>query len=357
VGETFADHTTLRLGGPAAWITHTTPAHWPDLVHSVEGQPFVLGGGSNTIAPDHGYRGTVVRMATRGITARGLGDDRVDVTAHAGETLAGLVAHTVADGLTGIEYLGGIPGTVGAAPVQNTGAYGQQIADRLVHVTAWDWRHGRQVRLDATACRFRYRSSVFKRAPGRWTILTVTLRLHRSPLAAPVTYEYLARALGTDVGARPPLTEAAAAVLADRQARGLSLPDDGPDARQAGSSFVNPPVTKTQAQQLRAAGGRVYRDCDGVLRASAGWLLERSGYRPGQQLAAGVYCSTSRTLTVTARQGATAATFLKALDVMARTVHDVSAIKLQPEPAQPACAGTANCPRPAGGGRGRHARQ
>lgn len=338
MGELLADHTTLRLGGPAdQWLTHTSPDAWHEVVRAVEGRlPFILGGGSNTLAPDGGYPGPVVRMATRGITARAVGDDRVEVTVQAGEPLARLVAYAVAEGLSGVEYLGGIPGTTGAAPVQNAGAYGQQIADRLTAVTAWDWQRGRMARLDAAACQFRYRSSVFKVQPGRWTILSVTLQLDRSSRAAPVTYGHLAQALDVPLGARPPLTEAAASVVADRQARGLTLPAHGPDVRQAGSVFLNPPVTEHQAQEVRAAGGPVYRDVDGVVRASAGWLLEQCGHGPGRRLAPGVYCSTRRTLTVTARDGATAAGFAAALRTMATEVAESTGIELRPEPVQPA---------------------
>ncbi|MET7676842.1 FAD-binding protein [Streptomyces seoulensis] len=143
MGEFLADHTTLQLGGPAdQFLTHTDPTTWPDLARAAQGDDktsFVLGGGSNTLAADTGFPGTVIRMATRGITARPLGRDHVEVVAHAGETLGSLVALTVAEGLSGIEYLGGIPGTVGAAPVHNTGAYGQQISDTLTGITAHDW--------------------------------------------------------------------------------------------------------------------------------------------------------------------------------------------------------------------------
>ncbi|GAA1201185.1 UDP-N-acetylmuramate dehydrogenase [Streptomyces hebeiensis] len=340
MSKLLADHTTLRLGGPVdQWLTHTSPDAWQEVVRAVEGRrPFVLGSGSNTLAADHGYPGPAVRMATRGIAARAVGDDRVEVTVQAGEPLVRLVAYAVAEGLSGVEYLGGIPGTTGAAPVQNAGAYGQQVADRLVAVTAWDWQHGRTVRLNAAGCQFRYRSSVFKAQPGRWTILSVTLHLVRSARAAPVVYGHLARSLDVPIGARPPLAEAAAGVVADRQARGLTLPVRGPDMRQAGSVFLNPPVTEQQAETVRAAGGPVYCDVDGVTRASAGWLLEQCGHGPGRRLAPGVYCSTQRTLTLTARDGATAGGFTAALRTMAAAVAKSTGVQLRPEPVRPALA-------------------
>ncbi|MEU6710028.1 UDP-N-acetylmuramate dehydrogenase [Nonomuraea sp. NPDC046802] len=337
MGEQLSQYTTLRLGGPAQdLLTHTDPAAWPDLTHAARRYPeppFMLGGGSNILAADTAYPGLVIRMATTGITTRLVGDGAVEVTAQAGQPLHHLVTHAAAEQLSGIEYLAGIPGTVGAAPVQNTGAYGQQIADTLTAVTAHDWHTGRTVRLPAASCGFGYRTSHFKAQPGRWTILTVTLRLTRSHHAAPITYRHLADALDVPLGTRPPLPEAVAAVLADRRARGLLLPDDGPDSRQAGSVFLNPLLTPAQAAAVHAAGGPLHRNADGeAVRASAGWLLQQCGHHPGQRLAPGVYCSTRRALTLVARDGATATAFAATLHTLASQVERQMGIRLRPEP-------------------------
>ncbi|MER6449439.1 UDP-N-acetylmuramate dehydrogenase [Streptomyces venezuelae] len=336
MGELLADHTTLRLGGPARrWFTHSDPAAWPDLARAVRREPgraFVLGGGSNTLADDSGYGGTVIHMATRGITCRHTGPGAVEVTVQAGERLADLVAFTVAEQLSGIEYLSGIPGTVGAAPVQNTGAYGQEIADALARITAYDWRTGRALALPSTACGFGYRTSAFKAQPGRLTILSLTLRLVRSALAAPVGYAYLADHLAVPLCTRPPLAEAAAAVLDHRAARGLLLPETGDDARQAGSVFLNPPVTPAQANAVRAAGGPLHHDRDNVPRVSAGWLLEHVGHYPGQELQPGIRTSRRRTLTLTAHPGATSVGFAAALMGMAERVDEATGIRLHLEP-------------------------
>ncbi|MFD5113460.1 UDP-N-acetylmuramate dehydrogenase [Streptomyces sp. NPDC058391] len=339
MGELLADHTTLRLGGPAdRFLTHTDPAVWLDVARVVQREqigPFVLGGGSNTLADDAGYPGPVIRMATRGIAVRSLADGFVEVVAQAGEPLSALVAFTISEGLSGIEYLGGIPGTTGAAPVQNTGAYGQQISDTLASITAYDWHLGRTVELRFSGCDFGYRSSAFKTGPGRWTLLDVVLRLTRSPYAAPITYQHLADALDVRLGIRPPLAEAGQGVLYDRRNRGLSLPQAGPDSRQAGSVFLNPLVTPAQAATVRAAGGPVHLDQSGHLRASAGWLLERAGYYPGAPVAPGVFCSTGRTLTLTARNAATASSFDTALRTLASQVLAATTVHLTPEPVRP----------------------
>ncbi|MER5420587.1 UDP-N-acetylmuramate dehydrogenase [Streptosporangium roseum] len=346
MSDLLADHTTLRFGGPAdRLLTHTDPAAWPDLTHAVLREPvapFVLGGGSNTLADDAGYPGPVIRMATRGITVRPLGDGTVEVTAQAGEPLSALVAFTVSEGLSGIEYLAGIPGTTGAAPVQNTGAYGQQVSDTLTRLTLYDWTRQQLATFHPETCSFGYRTSIFKSHPGRWTILEVALRLIRSTYAAPLTYRYLAQALDIPLGTRPPLAEAAQGVLTDRRQRGLALPENGSDARQAGSVFLNPSITTAQAAVVRAAGGMVYYDNHSILRTSAGWLLQLLGYHPGYQLAPGVSCSTRRTLTLTAHDGATAASFNTVMRKLTRDVFETTGIRLHPEPVRPVAKGTAD---------------
>ncbi|MYS79131.1 UDP-N-acetylmuramate dehydrogenase [Embleya scabrispora] len=336
MGDLLADHTTLRLGGPADRLhTHTDPLTWPDLVARLPCRPWVLGTGSNVLAPDAGHRGVVVIMATRGITTTHGPHGTVEVTARAGEPLANLVAHTVAHGLSGIEYLTGIPGTAGAAPVQNAGAYGQEIADTLTTLTTHDHHTGRTVRLTREQCRFGYRTSRFKTEPRRFTILDVTLRLTPRAHAAPITYRHLAQSLDVPLGATPPLAEAAAGVAADRRARGLLLPTHGPDARQVGSVFLNPPVTAHQATALRAAGGPVHRTPDGTQRASAGWLIQQLGHQPDSPLGPGIWCSTLRALTIVARENATATAFADTLVGLVTDVETTFGIRLHPEPTTP----------------------
>jgi UDP-N-acetylmuramate dehydrogenase len=331
----LADLTTLRLGGPIAQLrTVTDPAGWAQAAATVrhhQGLPLIIGAGSNIIASDHDHSSLVIRLATRGITVTRGGEDHADVTVQAGEPLDELVGFAAANRLSGIEYLAGIPGTAGAAPVQNTGAYGQQISDTLTTVTAWDWNARTLTRIPASACRLAHRSSMFK-TTSRWTILAITLRLRQTRLAAPVTYQHLARALDLPLGSTPDLTDAVTAVRADRNARGLSLPSSGPDARQAGSVFVNPPVSASQAAAIRAAGGPVSRDEHGQDRASAGWLLQHSGYQPGTRIAAGVHCSTRRSLTVVARGPVTSTQYTDALAMMTARVLADTGICLTMEP-------------------------
>ncbi|MFF3007763.1 UDP-N-acetylmuramate dehydrogenase [Kitasatospora sp. NPDC057940] len=334
--DSLASLTTLRLGGPAGTVlTVSDPAHWPDATrvvgHSEENDPVVLGHGSNVIAADAGHPGTVMVMNTRGITALKLDDTTVSVTVQAGHPLTDLVQWAAAERLAGIECLAGIPGTVGAAPVQNAGAYGQQISDTLHSVSVWDWNMSCLRSFPIQACRLRYRNSRFKENPGRWTILTATLHLTHAP-AAPITYRPLADELDVPVGTRPTVPEVTAAVLANRRRRGLLLDPSGPDARQVGSVFLNPRVTNAQATHWSGLGCPVHRDSDGQLRASAGWLLEFVGCRPGQTITEGVRCSERRTLTVTAHGNATATGFARALADLAARVETATSITLHPEP-------------------------
>ena len=335
--STLASLTTLRLGGAAGQVIPISgPTDWSqavrDLALEKDNPHLVLGHGSNVIGADAGHPGTVLVMNTRGIVAKRLDDCLVEVTVQAGHPLADLVQWAAAEHLAGIECLAGIPGTVGAAPIQNAGAYGQQTADTLDRVTAWDWEMDRLRTLPAQACRLRYRDSRFKAAPGRWTILSATFHLSRTDRAAAITHRPLADELGVPIGSRPPVLDVLDAVLANRHRRGLLLDPSGPDARQVGSVFLNPPVARAQATRWSAAGCPVHRDSDGRPRASAGWLLEQVGYQPGQTIARGVRCSNRRTLTLTAHDQATATDFAAALTQLSMQVAAATGITLQPEP-------------------------
>jgi len=250
----LAGHTTLRLGGPARRFAEA--ADDVELVAQVRaaderGEPLlVLGGGSNLVVADAGFPGTVVHVATRGTRHKPDGDS-VILTVAAGEDWDTVVAGTAADGLAGLECLSGIPGLAGATPIQNVGAYGQEVAQTLVAVRGYDRERGEVVDLAAAECGFGYRTSSFKRSlrsraadgpavTGRFVVLGVTFRLERSAESAPVRYAELARVLGIGEGARAPLAEVRSAVLALRRRKGMVLDAADPDTRSAGSFFTNP---------------------------------------------------------------------------------------------------------------------
>ncbi|HET6832198.1 MAG TPA: UDP-N-acetylmuramate dehydrogenase, partial [Solirubrobacterales bacterium] len=288
----LAELTTLRLGGPARRLVEAESA--ADLIAAVSaadraGEPaLVVAGGSNLVVADAGFDGVAVRIATRGVDAVRAGE-RVRLTVAAGEPWDALVARCVADGLAGIECLSGIPGSTGATPIQNVGAYGQEVATTLVSVRAYDREAGTTVVLDRDRCGFAYRSSAFK-GSARFVILEVTLELDPTPNARPVAYAQLAATLGVEPGARPPLAAVREAVLALRRAKGMVVDSEDPDSVSAGSFFTNPILGAATFRELeRRVAARLgaearppsWPEPDGGVKTSAAWLIERAGFGRG----------------------------------------------------------------------------
>jgi UDP-N-acetylmuramate dehydrogenase len=322
------DHTTLRLGGPAReWVRATTEQEVIDAVTEADaaGTPvLVLGGGSNLVVADEGFAGRVVEVATRGITPDTEDDGAqcggVVVRVAAGEGWDDLVATAVERGWVGIEALSGIPGSVGATPIQNVGAYGQEVAQTIASVRVWD-RTLRGVRTFAAAdCHFGYRHSRFKGDPGRHVVLSVDFQLRTGTLGAPVTYAELARTLGVETGGRAPLAAVREAVLGLRSGKGMVLDDADPDTWSAGSFFTNPFLTAEQAAALPDDAPR-WEQPDGRVKSSAAWLIEHVGFGKGHglELRGGrVSLSTKHTLALTNRGGASTGDLL----ALAREVRD-----------------------------------
>jgi UDP-N-acetylmuramate dehydrogenase len=354
----LAGYTTLRLGGPA-W-RFAEAADDVELVAQVwaadeRAEPLlVLGGGSNLVVADDGFPGTVVHVATRGVRHEPDGD-AVLLTVAAGEDWDAVVAGTVADGLAGLECLSGIPGLAGATPIQNVGAYGQEVAQTLVAVRGYDRERGQVADLAASECGFGYRTSAFKRslrtwAPGgpgvtgRFVVLGVTFRLARSPLSAPVRYAELARALGIAEGGRAPLGEVRSAVLALRRGKGMVLDDADPDTRSAGSFFTNPvldlpafaELERTAAAAL-GPGIRIptYPAGPGRVKVPAAWLIERAGftkgYAPGPD-GQGARISAKHTLALVNPGKATTASLLALAREITDGVRKAFGVHLTPEP-------------------------
>ena len=331
----LASLTTLRLGGPAQEVAVLDDVDdFPELVDAAGragNVPRVIGAGSNLLAADDGYPGLVVRMATTGIRLdHSLDGERVLVTVQAGHDLDTLVAETVTEGLSGIECLTGIPGTVGATPVQNVGAYGQEISDTLVRLRAWDWTTGQETEMIPSQCGLGHRTSVFKHSK-RWTILTVTLALKPSKLGSPLTYRAVADAAGAPLGEQVLLDETVAAIRKVRQDKGMILDACGLDGRTAGSVFLSPSIPADAALQLRADDAPVNDFPDGTTRVSASWLMSAAGFSLGQRLARGARIST-RHFTLVADDGATAASFAEAAATVAAHVKRSTGITLTAEP-------------------------
>jgi UDP-N-acetylmuramate dehydrogenase len=327
----LAPLTTLRLGGPARRLV--TAYDEQDVVAVVReaderGEPLlVLGGGSNVVLPDEGFHGTVVRIAVHGLSVAQDGD-RVLLTAAAGEEWDPFVALCVADRLAGVEALSGIPGLVGASPVQNVGAYGQDVAQTVTAVRAYDRRERTVVEL--ADCGFSYRHSLFKAEPGRWVVLAVTFALRSSELSGPVAYTELARWLGVAVGDRAPLGEVREAVLALRRGKGMVLDAADPDTRSAGSFFTNPLLTPAQLAALPEQPPS-WPEPDGRVKVSAAWLIERAGMGKGA-FDGPVGISSKHTLALVNRGGGTTADLRRVAAAVRDRVRERFGVELVPEP-------------------------
>ena len=307
------------------------PDREQDLVDAVaeldaQAEPLlILGGGSNLVVSDDGFDGTVLRMMTRGIDLAPHDDGTVRVTVAAGEPWDELVARCVADGLAGVECLAGIPGLVGAVPMQNVGAYGQDVGETIVSVRTWDRASRRIALFDREACRFAYRSSVF-RGKGGHVILGVTFALPKRPTSAPIRYAELSRALGVSEGERAPLAQVRETVIALRRKKGMVLDDADRDTASAGSFFTNPIVDAAALARLRdrvapmlgeGESMPVFPEADGRSKVSAAWLIERAGFAKGHALGR-VSISTKHALALTNRGGASARELLD----LARAIRD-----------------------------------
>jgi len=311
--------TTLRLGGPAKRLVEaTTAAEMAELVADCDrrGEPvLVLGGGSNLVVADAGFDGTVVRVLTRGVQVSADRCSGATVTVAAGEPWDDLVAQAVAGGWVGVECLGGIPGLVGATPIQNVGAYGQEVAESIAQVRAWD-RERAEWRTFANAdCGFTYRNSRFK-SDQRYVVTEVTFQLRLGELGAPIRYGELARALGVPPGARAPLADVREAVLALRRAKGMVLDGADHDTWSAGSFFTNPVLTAEHSRRLPEPVPR-WPQPDGRVKVSAAWLIEQSGFGKGYGTGP-VRLSGKHTLALTNRGGGSTEDLLR----LAREVRD-----------------------------------
>ncbi len=344
-GVRLADLTTLRVGGPVErLVTATTTDELVDAVREVDDadEPLLLlAGGSNLLVADGPVPGTVVRIATRGITVEQVDEcSGASVRVAAGESWDGLVARAVDEGWVGVEALSGIPGTVGATPVQNVGAYGQEVSQTIAQVRVWD-RLGQQVVTVAGAdCRFTYRHSAFK-GTDRYVVLDVLFQLRLGDLSAPVGYADLARGLDVEVGARVPLGDSREAVLAQRRRRGMVLDALDPDTWSAGSFFTNPLLSPSALHRLRERvherlGPDVepptYPGDGGATKTSAAWLIERAGFARGHGLPGPAALSTKHTLALTNRGNATAADLVALAREVRDGVHDAFGVTLVNEP-------------------------
>lgn len=357
----LSDLTTLRIGGEAERFVDATETD--QLVETVleadrVGEPWlVLGGGSNVLIGDDGVEGVVVRVATRGIERLpdAPGSARpIRLRVQAGEPWEALVEHTVRQGFSGLEALSGIPGSCGAAPIQNIGAYGQELAESLVAVEVLDLDSGERATWPAPLLELGYRTSIIKQG-RRAVVLSIDLALgaDEDARSRPVRYAQLADALGVEIGETAPLVGVRAAVLALRAAKGMVLDPDDPDSVSAGSFFTNPIVSEAFARTLPGEAPRWAQQpeaptravplgaepappppvVEGTVKLSAAWLIEHSGIRRGFALGSSrAAVSRKHTLALVNTGGATAAELAELARYIQTRVMSEFGVVLHPEP-------------------------
>ena len=329
--------TTLGIGGPARYFIHTQDEKTlVDAIHFAVDQHlpiFVLGGGSNLLVADRGFSGLVLKVGLRGIDWEPQRDKAL-IRVSAGEEWDSFVALCIRRGLAGVECLSGIPGSVGGTPVQNVGAYGQEISEVLVAVRAYDRQTGKMVELSHADCQFTYRSSVFNTtAKDRYIVLGVTYAL--TPAGRPaIRYPDVEREFEgktTD----PTLADVRDAVRSIRSRKAMLLVEGDPDCRSAGSFFKNPIISEQTFSQIEAAvpGERVprYPAGPGLFKTAAAWLIEQAGFSKGYSLGP-VGLSRKHTLAIVNKGGATAEDVLRLVRQIQDRVERKFGLRLTPEP-------------------------
>ena len=328
----LAARTTLRLGGAARrFVVAETEPELVEAVRSADlaGEPLlVLGRGSNLVIGDDGFDGLVVQVATRGVRRTG-----ATLTAAAGEDWDEVVAGAVHDGLAGIEALSGVPGLVGATPIQNVGAYGQDVAQTITAVRVLERPTGEVTTMPPEDCGFTYRHSRFKN-DDRYVVLGVAFGLEPSARSGPVRYAELARHLGVEVGQSAPLPYVRDAVLELRRGKGMVLDADDHDTWSAGSFFTNPILPADDAARLLPADAPRWAEADGRVKVSAAWLIERAGFSKGYGGGEKptVRVSTKHTLALTNRGHARTADLLALAREIRAAVRAKFGVELAAEP-------------------------
>lgn len=332
-GVPLAPLTTLGIGGPARHYTRIGASE--QLARALawarerDLDVLVLGGGSNLLIGDRGFPGLVVHVVIDGVDYAVAGGS-TEVTAGAGESWDGLVAAVVGRGLAGVECLSGIPGFVGATPIQNVGAYGQEVAETIVRVEVVDRSTAEVLSIANSECAFGYRDSRFKQADrDRYIVTSVTYRLENDGAPA-VRYPELRRHLEITGVEQPSLGAVREAVLAIRRRKSMVVDTSDPDSRSAGSFFTNPIVTSEAADQIGIEGMPRYPAGDHV-KLSAAWLIEQAGFARGH-VAGNVGLSTKHTLAIVNRGGGTAREVVALAREIRRRVYDRFGVELVPEP-------------------------
>ena len=327
----LSKYTSLRVGGPATKIVQVaTEAEIIAAVEEAGDTPIlIMGGGTNVLIADKGFNGTVIRISNNSVQSEVDACSGATLTIEAGEDWDIFVQTTIDRGFAGLETLSGIPGTVGAAPIQNIGAYGHEVAEFITRVRTFDRQEKELKTFTNSECQFSYRNSYFKAHPGRYVVLDVQFQLRIGEFSDAITYLELAKKLGIDPGDKAPVTATRAAVLELRASKGMLLSPDDHDSWSAGSFFTNPIVSQQAADALPNAAPKWPLN-DGRVKVSAAWLIENAGMHKGDEVG-GARISTKHVLALTNSGDATAADIAELAKRARDHVKEIFGITLEAE--------------------------
>lgn len=325
------DYTSLRVGGEATRFVDAS--NETQIISALEAagdsQILIIGGGTNILVADSGFDGTVIRISNNKTESEIDACSGATLTIGAGSDWDRFVASTIARGFAGLETLSGIPGTVGAAPIQNIGAYGHEASEFITQVRTYDRQKKAIKTFTNSECKFEYRNSIFKREPGRYVIISVQFQLRIGEESTPITYLELANKLGIPQGDKASVINTRAAVIELRRGKGMILDRNDRDSWSAGSFFTNPIVSSSVAAGLPEVAPRWSHGTDSV-KVSAAWLIENSGIKKGL-ISGGARISSKHVLALTNAGNATAEDLCALAREVQESVRKKFAIELIPE--------------------------
>jgi UDP-N-acetylmuramate dehydrogenase len=327
----LSKYTSFRVGGPASKIIQvSTEAEIIAAIEDAGDSPIlIMGGGTNVLISDKGFDGTVIRISNNSVQAEVDACSGATLTIGAGEDWDTFVQTTIDRGFAGLETLSGIPGTVGAAPIQNIGAYGHEVAEFITRVRTYDRQEKALKTFTNSECEFSYRNSYFKAHPGRYVVLEVQFQIRRGEFSDPITYVELSKKLGIEPGEKAPVAATRAAVLELRASKGMLLKNDDHDSWSAGSFFTNPIISQQAADELPNAAPKWPLN-DGRVKVSAAWLIENSGIHKGDEVG-GARISTKHVLALSNSGNATASDIAELAKRARNQVKEVFGITLEAE--------------------------
>jgi len=327
----LSKYTSLRVGGPATKVVQvSTEAQIIAAIEEAGDTPvLIMGGGTNVLIADKGFDGTVIRISNNSVQSEVDACSGATLTIGAGEDWDVFVQTTINSGFAGLETLSGIPGTVGAAPIQNIGAYGHEVSEFITRVRTYDRELKEIYTFTNSQCEFTYRNSYFKAHPGRYVVLDVQFQLRIGEFSAPITYLELSKKLGIEPGDKAPVVATRAAVLELRASKGMLLSPDDHDSWSAGSFFTNPIISQQAADALPDAAPKWPLN-DGRVKISAAWLIENAGMHKGDEVG-GARISTKHVLALTNSGDATAADIAELAKRARNQVKEIFGITLEAE--------------------------